>query len=112
MAYSQPINIIRYSNGTLVRLTGSAEEFQSYDYNAETGAGTFTPDSIVITADYQGDLSYGKWQYSTDGKTFANAVNTQHGMTFTDIGCMKNDWPRVYQFIIDDCFTLITRRIL
>ena len=83
MAYSQPINIIRYSNGTLVRLTGSAEEFQSYDYNAETGVGTFTPDSIVITADYQGDLSYGKWQYSTDGKTFVNAVNNQHGMTFT-----------------------------
>ena len=65
--YSPPINIIRYSNGTMVRLTASRHEFVSYDYNPEAGTGTFQPETIAITASLSGNISLREWQYSASG---------------------------------------------
>lgn len=65
--YSPPINIIRYANGTLIKLTASRHEFVSYDYNPETGEGTFQPESIAITASLSGNISLREWQYSASG---------------------------------------------
>jgi len=66
MRYSSPQNIVRYSNGTLVKLTVSNHQFISYDYDPETDTGTYTPTSIRISAMYAGNLAYSKWQYTKD----------------------------------------------
>ncbi len=67
MRYSLPLNIVRYANGTLVKLTASATDFISYDYDPDQDTGTYTPSSIVITAKLAGNLTYSRWQYRKDG---------------------------------------------
>ena len=67
MLYSPPIQVIRYTNGTMARLTATAHEFVSYDYDPETETGTFVPDEIYIRATFQGKLGLGAWQYSDGG---------------------------------------------
>ena len=79
--YSPPINIIRYANGTLIKLTASRHEFVSYDYNPETGTGTFQPEAIAITASLSGNISLKEWQYSTSGSY--QALNGVTGVTIS-----------------------------
>ena len=67
MRYSLPLNIVRYKNGTLVKLSVSDHQFISYDYDPDQETGTYSPSSITITAKYEGHLSHSKWQYSKDG---------------------------------------------
>lgn len=67
MRYSLPLNIVRYANGTLVKLTASATDFISYDYDPDEDTGTYTPASIVLSAKIAGNLTYRKWQYRKDG---------------------------------------------
>ena len=78
---SQPITISRYSNGTLVKLNVTDSAFVSYDYNPETDAATYIPNTITITPTFSGGVKFGKWRYSTDGATFQNIVSGQHGFT-------------------------------
>lgn len=81
LQYSAPINIVRYRNGTLLKLTAATHEFTSYDYDHETDTGTFQPTSISITATLDGSITIGAWRYSTDGVSWSNVVDGWHGMT-------------------------------
>lgn len=78
--FSAPINITRYTNGTLVKLTASAHEFTSYDYDPMTGSGTFMPSQIVLRAQLEGDITLGGWRYSTDGLRWYDVETGQGGM--------------------------------
>lgn len=82
--YSPPINIIRYSNGTMVRLTASRHEFVSYDYDPETQTGTFLPDAITVKATMSGALTLKEWQYSNSGDTFSKMENVE-GVTVSGL---------------------------
>lgn len=84
MRYSLPQNIVRYSNGTLVKLTVSDHQFISYDYDPETDTGTYTPTSIRITAKYAGNLTYSKWQYTKDNSGWVDIpASNDLGITIT-----------------------------
>lgn len=84
MRYSLPQNIVRYSNGTLVKLTVSDHQFISYDYDPETDTGTYTPTSIKITAKYAGNLTYSKWQYTKDNSGWVDIPSSNDlGITIT-----------------------------
>lgn len=82
--YSAPINIVRYRNGTLLKLMASTHEFKSYDYDAEKNTGTFSPDFITIVCKVEGDISIGQWSYSTDGSSWSPVIDGRHGMTIYD----------------------------
>lgn len=84
MIKSQPINIIRYKNGTLIKLTPSAEGFMSYDYNVISGAATYAPEQIDIVAKAEGDLTVDKWEYSYDGETWYEVINGEDGIAIND----------------------------
>lgn len=84
MRYSLPQNIVRYSNGTLVKLTVSDHQFISYDYDPETDTGTYTPTSITIAAKYAGNLTYSKWQYTKDNSGWVDIpASNELGITVT-----------------------------
>lgn len=80
--FSAPINLIRYDNGKVVKLTASASEFVSFDYDLARETGTFDPDEITIDAVFQGDIAFGKWQYSRDGQYWSD-VTSSSGLTYT-----------------------------
>ena len=80
--YSSPINVIRYTNGTMVKLTASRHEFVSYDYDPETGSGTFFPETIKITASISGNLTLKEWQYSDSSGNFQPIGNIE-GVTIS-----------------------------
>lgn len=84
MIKSQPINIIRYKNGTLIKLTPSAEGFMSYDYNVISGAATYAPEQIDIVAKAEGDLTVDKWEYSYDGEIWYGVINGEDGIAIND----------------------------
>lgn len=84
MIKSQPINIIRYKNGTLIKLTPSAEGFLSYDYNVISGVATYAPEQIDIVAKAEGDLTVDKWEYSYDGETWYEVINGEDGIAIND----------------------------
>jgi len=84
MIKSQPINIIRYKNGTLIKLTPSAEGFMSYDYDVVSGAATYAPEQIDIVAKAEGDLTVDKWEYSYDGATWYEVINGEDGIAIND----------------------------
>lgn len=86
MAWSAPINIVRYSNGTLVKLTASAERFVSYNYDPKDGSGTYTPGVITVTASFEGDVKYGHWEASSDGQNWNTISNGDYGITLTSTG--------------------------
>ena len=81
--YSAPINVVRYDNGTLVKLTATMHEFVSYDWNPTTSTGTFLPSSITINATYEGNVGFGRWEYTTDGTTWETVTASTSGVTFT-----------------------------
>jgi len=81
--YSAPINLVRYDNGKVVTLTASAGEFVSYDYDFDRHTGTFLPSTIEITATFQGDITYGKWQYSSNGTDWSDITDYTDGVTAT-----------------------------
>lgn len=79
--FSAPINIVRYNNGTMLKLASGTHEFISYNYDAEKKQGRFEPDTITITATLKGDLVIAGWKYSTDGITWKDAVSGKNGIT-------------------------------
>lgn len=61
-----------------VSLTSSSQVFKSTD-----GGLTFTPDNIVITPSYQ-NVSYSKWQYSTNGgSSWTDVSSSTNGVTYS-----------------------------
>ena len=61
-------------------ITPSAQYFKSTD-----GGKTFAPNTITIKPTIQGEISFGKWQYSIDGGvSFADVVSGQKGLTISN----------------------------
>lgn len=88
--YSAPITLVRYKNGTLLKLMASTYEFVSYDYYNTDGTKkdnpNFSPDAITITARLEGDIQLGEWYYSFDGTNWID-VSTK---TYTETGITTN----------------------
>lgn len=60
-----------------ITITPSAQIFKSTD-----GGNTFAPNQITITPTLQGEINFGKWQYSIDGGvSFADVVSGQSGLS-------------------------------
>lgn len=63
-----------------ITITPSAQIFKSTD-----GGNTFAPNQITITPTLQGDITFGKWQYSIDGGvSFADVVSGQKGLMISN----------------------------
>lgn len=61
-------------------ITPSSQYFKSTD-----GGKTFVPDTITIKPTIQGEINFGKWQYSIDGGvSFADVVSGQKGLTISN----------------------------
>lgn len=61
-------------------ITPSSQYFKSTD-----GGKTFAPNTITIKPTIQGEISFGKWQYSIDGGvSFADVVSGQKGLTISN----------------------------
>lgn len=61
-------------------ITPSSQYFKSTD-----GGKTFVPNTITIKPTIQGEINFGKWQYSIDGGvSFADVVNGQKGLTISN----------------------------
>lgn len=61
-------------------ITPSSQYFKSTD-----GGKTFAPNTITIKPTIQGEISFGKWQYSIDGGvSFADVVRGQKGLTISN----------------------------
>lgn len=61
-------------------ITPSSQYFKSTD-----GGKTFAPDTITIKPTIQGEINFGKWQYSIDGGvSFSDVVSGQKGLTISN----------------------------
>lgn len=61
-------------------ITPSSQYFKSTD-----GGKTFAPNTITIKPTIQGEISFGKWQYSIDGGvSFVDVVSGQKGLTISN----------------------------
>lgn len=61
-------------------ITPSSQYFKSTD-----GGKTFAPNTITIKPTIQGEISFGKWQYSIDGGvSFADVMSGQKGLTISN----------------------------
>ena len=66
------------TNAKIVYLTSTSQVFKSTD-----GGITFSPDNIIITPNYQ-NVSYSKWQYSTNGgSTWKDVSSSTNGVTYS-----------------------------
>lgn len=64
-------------NAKNLSITPSSQYFKSTD-----GGKTFAPNQITITPTLQGEINFGKWQYSIDGGvSFADVVSGQSGLS-------------------------------
>ena len=67
-------------NAKNLTITPSSQYFKSTD-----GGKTFAPDTITIKPTIQGEINFGKWQYSIDGGvSFADAVSGQKGLMISN----------------------------
>lgn len=67
-------------NAKNLTITPSSQYFKSTD-----GGKTFAPNAITIKATIQGEINFGKWQYSIDGGvSFADVVSGQKGLTISN----------------------------
>ena len=83
-------------------ITPSSQYFKSTD-----GGKTFTPDTITIKPTIQGEISFGKWQYSIDGGvSFADIVSGQKGLTISNNVLAVSKDSSLYS----DAVTMITFR--
>lgn len=83
-------------------ITPSSQYFKSTD-----GGKTFTPDTITIKPTIQGEISFGKWQYSIDGGvSFADIVSGQKGLTISNNMLAVSKDSSLYS----DAVTMITFR--
>jgi hypothetical protein len=83
-------------------ITPSAQYFKSTD-----GGKTFAPNQITITPTLQGEISFGKWQYSIDGGvSFADVVSGQKGLTISNNVLSVSKDSSLYS----DAVTMVTFR--
>ena len=67
-------------NAKNLTITTSSQYFKSTD-----GGKTFAPNTITIKPTIQGEISFGKWQYSIDGGvSFTDVVSGQKGLTVSN----------------------------
>ena len=67
-------------NAKNLTITPSSQYFKSTD-----GGKTFAPDTITIKPTIQGEINFGKWQYSIDGGvSFSDVVSGQKGLTISN----------------------------
>lgn len=84
-------------------ITPSAQIFKSTD-----GGNTFAPNQITITPTLQGDITFGKWQYSIDGGvSFADVVSGQSGLS---VDTNKNLTIAKTSGLFTDKVTMVTFR--
>lgn len=83
-------------------ITPSSQYFKSTD-----GGKTFAPDTITIKPTIQGEISFGKWQYSIDGGvSFADVVSGQKGLTVSNNVLAVSKDSSLYS----DAVTMVTFR--
>ena len=83
-------------------ITPSSQYFKSTD-----GGKTFAPDTITIKPTIQGEINFGKWQYSIDGGvSFADAVSGQKGLTISNNVLTVSKDSSLYS----DAVTMVTFR--
>ena len=63
------------TNAKLIKINASTNVFKSTD-----GGVTFAPSSISLTPTVQ-NVSFSKWQYSSNGSSFTNVTSGEHGLT-------------------------------
>lgn len=80
----------------------SSQYFKSTD-----GGKTFAPNTITIKPTLQGDITFGKWQYSIDGGvSFADVVSGQKGLTISNNVLTVSKDSSLYS----DAVTMVTFR--
>lgn len=83
-------------------ITPSSQYFKSTD-----GGKTFAPNTITIKPTIQGEISFGKWQYSIDGGvSFADVVSGQKGLTVNNNVLAVSKDSSLYS----DAVTMVTFR--
>lgn len=89
-------------NAKNLTITPSSQYFKSTD-----GGKTFAPNTITIRPTIQGEISFGKWQYSIDGGvSFADVVSGQKGlMTSNNVLTVSKD-----SSLYSDSVTMVTFR--
>ena len=89
-------------NAKNLSITPSSQYFKSTD-----GGKTFAPDTITIKPTIQGEINFGKWQYSIDGGvSFADSVSGQKGLTISNNVLTVSKDSSLYS----DAVTMITFR--
>ena len=83
-------------------ITPSSQYFKSTD-----GGKTFAPNTITIKPTIQGEISFGKWQYSIDGGvSFTDVVSGQKGLTISNNVLTVSKDSSLYS----DAVTMVTFR--
>ena len=89
-------------NAKNLSITPSSQYFKSTD-----GGKTFAPNTITIKPTIQGEISFGKWQYSIDGGvSFADVVSGQKGLTISNNVLTVSKDSSLYS----DAVTMVTFR--
>lgn len=89
-------------NAKNLSITPSSQYFKSTD-----GGKTFAPNTIIIKPTIQGEISFGKWQYSIDGGiSFADVVSGQKGLSVSNNVLSVNKDSSLYS----DAVTMVTFR--
>ena len=89
-------------NAKNLTITTSSQYFKSTD-----GGKTFAPNTITIKPTIQGEISFGKWQYSIDGGiSFADVVSEQKGLTVSNNVLTVSKDSSLYS----DAVTMVTFR--
>ena len=89
-------------NAKNLSITPSSQYFKSTD-----GGKTFAPNTITIKPTIQGEISFGKWQYSIDGGvSFADVVSGQKWLTISNNALSVSKDSSLYS----DAVTMVTFR--
>lgn len=89
-------------NAKNLSIIPSSQYFKSTD-----GGKTFAPSTITIKPTIQGEISFGKWQYSIDGGvSFADVVSGQKGLTISNNVLSVSKDSSLYS----DAVTMVTFR--
>lgn len=89
-------------NAKNLTITPSSQYFKSTD-----GGKTFAPNTITIKPTIQGEISFGKWQYSIDGGvSFTDVASGQKGLTISNNVLAVSKDSSLYS----DAVTMVTFR--
>lgn len=89
-------------NAKNLSITPSSQYFKSTD-----GGKTFAPNAITIKPTIQGEISFGKWQYSIDGGvSFTDVMSEQKGLTISNNVLTVSKDSSLYS----DAVTMVTFR--